>query len=280
VVNGTDGSRSLHRRKDQGRSVCQQRFDITSTMIGHIFSLHPKHLCRWRLRGARSGSCSIVVPPLSLTAGCAGVPPQASIGSDVLHLLWNTLLENTTLEALDVSNIHDDATFLADNVIPWNRSIIECNIGGNPNLGDRGVHRIVGALVSAASSLERIMTPPRGCSSSPARASSPSVMRKVALETTEIRSGEAGHPSSGFHPTKNGTVIFREAMPVAMRHGTRAAMARHQCSTRQAESPGRQPAPAVSRPSAGFASNTEREVRWGTDASNQPARTVQVPPLG
>ena len=27
---------------------------------------------------------------------------------------------------------------------------------------------------------------------------------------------------------------------------------------------------AVSRPSAEFASSTEREVRWGTDASNQP----------
>jgi hypothetical protein len=141
-------------------------FDITSTMIGHLFSLHPKHLCLDRCRFAAGAfealsqeiARSSSLASLSL-AGCTGVPPLASIGSDVLHLLWNALLENTTLEALDLSNIQlteDDATFLADNVIPWNRSIIEWNISGNPDLGDKGVNRIVGALVSAASSVERI----------------------------------------------------------------------------------------------------------------------------
>ncbi|CUG87260.1 Hypothetical protein, putative [Bodo saltans] len=141
-------------------------FEISSVMVGHIFSLHPKQLALDRCRfaaGAFEALAQEVARSTTLTAlsiaGCTGVPASSSIGSEVLHLLWNALLENTTLEALDVSNVQlteNDANFLADNVIPWNRSIVEWNLSGNPDLSDGGVTRIIGALVSAASSVERI----------------------------------------------------------------------------------------------------------------------------
>ncbi|CUG87261.1 Hypothetical protein, putative [Bodo saltans] len=196
-----------------------------------------------------------------------------------------------------------------------------------------------------------------GGADSPARASS--ALRKAALETPKYVLGKlvskvkSGQPSSSFHPSANGTVMYvREPMPAERRkyapwsqNGINAAHVfespsrrsgtptrsgqdgavsassvatnipssyvgkriivmdaksdpRHQTAIRIVDGGDitmiqddprdigyasrniQKSGGAGVRPSAGFASNTEREVRWGTDASNQLARTAQAPPPG
>lgn len=153
-------------KRSNGTSSCGGSFVVSRTTVDHLFSLLPTRLVLDRCRFADDGAFdafaleigrSTTLSSLSISGCCEadGTPMKRSTSL----VLWGALLESTTIEALDVSSLQlseADAEFLAENVIPWNRTIVDWNLSGNPDLGDKGVALIVNALVSGASSIQRL----------------------------------------------------------------------------------------------------------------------------
>lgn len=148
-------------RCERGSVSSSQPWRLTSEDVVRICSLQPLSLAldgctmdhgALEALARELGSATTSLRSLSL-ARCTIEPASAT------QLLWNAMLENVTLESVDVSDMHltlQDADSLAKEVIPWNRSITQWNLSGNEGFGDQGTVAVVDAFVAAASSVQRL----------------------------------------------------------------------------------------------------------------------------
>lgn len=82
----------------------------------------------------------------------------------VVSVLAAALAENLSVQRVDVSGCGltaADAKVIAEQIVPWNRTVIDWNFSGNAALGDEGVNAIVDAMRSATSSVQHVSF--KGC---------------------------------------------------------------------------------------------------------------------
>jgi hypothetical protein len=84
---------------------------------------------------------------------------KSTANFNAANVCADALVENLSVQRVDLSSCGltiDDAAAISERVIPWNRTVVDWDFSDNPQLGNTGAEVLLGGLLAATSSIQRL----------------------------------------------------------------------------------------------------------------------------